>query len=394
MRPALPVSLVVSASLLGDTFLYTVLPVSAARLGIEPLLVGVILSVNRWVRLATNPLAARLYERLPAGWVVLAALVLAAISTGLYLEPAWVVVIIAARLLWGLCFSLLRLGAVVAAVDEAGGRAGRKLGETRAIWGIGYLAGALYAPFAIEALGWRGAVLGASALTLVLGLGPALIARPWRRGMEIRAVDAAPLSVWEPRLAALSICGATQLAVGAGILIVAGGIRISELYPDGAPVLGWTVAATFIAAIFVLTQRIAQVVWQPFAGRLADRALDRTYLVAIALSACALLALTLPIEAGLFIAAAAIANFALLATAIGAEIAVARRSGAAERARILAAFHTWQDGGAAAGALAGGALASIGTSFAIGLAAAALALTLPLWWFARGAARVPMTAAR
>jgi len=58
-RPAVPVALVVAASLLGDTFLYTVLPVSAARLGVTPLMVGILFSVNRWIRLFTNPLAAR-----------------------------------------------------------------------------------------------------------------------------------------------------------------------------------------------------------------------------------------------------------------------------------------------------------------------------------------------
>ncbi|TMF64123.1 MAG: hypothetical protein E6I20_08765 [Chloroflexi bacterium] len=90
MRPAVPVALVVAASLLGDTFLYTVLPVSAARLGVAPLMVGIVLSVNRWVRLFTNPLAARLYARWPAGRLVLVAIVVAAASTALYVEPAWV----------------------------------------------------------------------------------------------------------------------------------------------------------------------------------------------------------------------------------------------------------------------------------------------------------------
>ena len=65
---------------------------------------------------------------------------------------------VAARLLWGFCFSILRLGAVLAAIDEAGARAGRLLGETRAIWGIGYLAGALYAPVAVETVGWPVAI--------------------------------------------------------------------------------------------------------------------------------------------------------------------------------------------------------------------------------------------
>src|SRR5439155_7966362 len=183
-RPAVPVALVVAASLLGDTFLYTVLPVSAARLGVTPLMVGLLLSVNRWIRLFTNPLAARLYGRWPAGWLVMTATVLAAFSTALYLEPGWILVFLAARCVWGFAFSLLRLGSIVSAVDEAGPRAGRRLGETRAIWGVGYLAGAVYAPLAVEAVGWPLAVLGAAALTLVGGIGPAVVAFSWRRAIS------------------------------------------------------------------------------------------------------------------------------------------------------------------------------------------------------------------
>ena len=392
MRPAFPVSLTVSASLIGDTFLYTVLPVSAARLGVEPLLVGVILSANRWVRLLTNPLAARLYERFPAGRLILAAIVLGAISTALYVDPTWIVAIVAARLLWGFCFSLLRLGAVLAAIDEAGSRAGRLLGETRAIWGIGYLAGALYAPVAVEAIGWPLAIAGAALLTLAAGLGPALLAAPWRRAMQVHEDDPAPASVWHPRMLALFACGAANLVVGAGIVVVAGGIRISELYPGGATILGVALQATYIAGLFVLTQRFAQVLWQPVAGRLADRSIARAYLAGALLGAAGVSILALPVTAATFVAAAALFNVAGLTASLAAELAVARGASAADRPRVLAAFHTWQDGGAALGALAGGALAAIGTAFALAIAAALMLLTVPLWIFASARPRVTVPA--
>src|SRR5438309_6678057 len=232
MRPAVPVALVVAASLLGDTFLYTVLPVSAARLGVAPLMVGIVLSVNRWVRLFTNPLAARLYGRWPAGRLVLVAIVLSAVSTALYVEPAWILVFLGARLVWGFAFSLLRLGSIVSAVDEAGARAGRRLGETRAVWGIGYLAGAVYAPLAVEAVGWPLAIAGAAVLTIVAGLGPAFLALPWRRTVHAMPVADLPVRIRQPRLALLLLVGGAQLAVSAGIQTVAGGLRIAELYPD------------------------------------------------------------------------------------------------------------------------------------------------------------------
>ncbi len=379
------VALVTAASLVGDTFLYSVLPVSAARLGVAPLLVGVVLSLNRWVRLATNPLAARLYERLPAGPLVLAAIVIAAISTALYAEPSWIVVLLVARLAWGFAFSLLRLGSIVSAVDEAGDRAGRRLGETRGLWALGYLTGAVYAPFAVEAFGWTAAVLGAAALTIAGGIGPAIAVAAWRRTAQVIGAGEVRLSVRETRLALVLAVGAAQLAVSAGIQTVAGGLRIAELYPGGGLVLGALLPATLIAGIFVVSQRVAQLVWQPVAGRFADRALDRTFVASAVVVVLGVATLALPIDPLTFVVAGAVAYFAGLSGAIVAELAVARMAPPSDRPRTLAAFHTAQDFGAAAGAFAGGALAAIGTAFALAVGAALIALTLPLWLVARRA---------
>src|SRR4030088_404499 len=109
-------------------------------------MVGVILSLNRWVRLITNPLAARLYERFPAGALILVAIVLSALSTALYALPAALAVFLVGRLLWGFCYSVLRLGSFLAALEDAASHAGRRIGHTRAGWGIGYFAGARLRP--------------------------------------------------------------------------------------------------------------------------------------------------------------------------------------------------------------------------------------------------------
>ena len=62
-----------------------------------------------------------------------------------------------------------------------------------------------------------------------------------------------------------------QLGLYAGILVAAGGFRVDELFHDGAPIFAFVVPATFVAAAFALTQRVAQVVWTPVAGRWSDR---------------------------------------------------------------------------------------------------------------------------
>ncbi len=384
MRAGRAVALVTAAALLGDTLLYSTLPVNAARLGLDALTVGLALSLNRWIRLLTNPLAARLYERFRAGPLIPVALGLAVVSTAIYALPAVVVVFLGARLVWGAAWSLLRLGALLSAIDGSGGRAGRALGEMRAVYGLGYLGGALYTPFAVEAFGWQAAALGTAVLTLVVGIAPALHVSGWARSVEAveRRERAVWRALWEPRHLGLFAIAAVQYAVYSGVLTVAGGLRVAEIFPRGSAVVAIPVAATVVAGLYILAQRIAQVVWTPFAGRLADRSVARTFVAATVLGTIATAALTLVTDATAFILIGACAFFAGITSVVAIELAIAHRTVPAEQPRIFGAYNTWADVGAAAGALAGGALALAGTSLAISLAAAGVALTLPVWWTA------------
>lgn len=382
MRTGRAVALVTAAALFGDTLLYTALPVSAARLGLDALAVGLALSLNRWIRLLTNPFAARLFERIPAGALVLVALALAVASTALYAMPAALVLFLAARLVWGMSWSLLRLGALLSAIEGAAGRAGRALGDMRAVFGLGYLGGAIYAPLAVESFGWGAAALGAAALTLLLGIGPALIVADWRREVDVNEREEAAIrrSILDPQFIGLFLVAAIQYAVYAGVIAIAGGLRIAAIFPAGASVLAIPVAATVIAGLFIFTQRLAQVVWTPFAGRFADRAVSATFAVPTAFSAAAMLALASTHDATAFVAIGAIVFFGGMTSVVALELAIAHRTTSVDRPRILGAYNTWADAGAATGALGAGALALIGPDVAIAFAGAATLATLPLWW--------------
>jgi MFS family permease len=381
LRTAPAVALVTAAALLGDTLLYTALPVSAARLGMDALAVGLALSLNRWIRLVTNPIAARLYERLPAGALVLIALAIAVASTAAYALPAALAVFFAARLAWGMSWSLLRLGALLAAIEWSAGRAGRALGDMRAIFGLGYLAGAIYAPFAVEAIGWGPTAIVAAGLTLVLGIGPALSVSGWQREVDVneRAERAIWRSLWEPSFAGLFTIALAQYGIYAGLLTVAGGLRVAEVFPDGAAIAGVPVPAVVIAGLYILSQRLSQVVWTPLAGRFADRSVERTFLLSTTAAIAAIVGLTATRDATSFIALGALAFFAGITSVVALELAIAHRTTAADRARILGAYNTWADVGAAAGALGGGALALGGTDVPIALGAALAIATLIIW---------------
>ncbi|MBM4461564.1 MAG: hypothetical protein FJ011_28045, partial [Chloroflexi bacterium] len=62
-RLVLTSGLVIALCIVGDSYLYSILPLEAPSLGIALPLVGVLLSANRLVRLLSNTAAGRVYER-------------------------------------------------------------------------------------------------------------------------------------------------------------------------------------------------------------------------------------------------------------------------------------------------------------------------------------------
>ena len=126
-RPVLLVSAATAASLLGDQVLYSVLPVYYAELGLVPLQVGILLSANRWIRLATNYLAHVLTERLGSHRTLfVGAFALGSLTTAAYTVTGVFLVLLTARVAWGLAWSFIRhLGVLHIMSDTPVGSEGR-----------------------------------------------------------------------------------------------------------------------------------------------------------------------------------------------------------------------------------------------------------------------------
>ena len=115
--PVLAVSACVAASLLGDGVLYVVLPVVFASRGLAPMEVGIILSANRWIRLLTNAPAARMLSVLPVRSVFGGALLLGGLTSIAYGVTSSFYLLLLARLVWGGCWSVIRLTGLVTVTD-------------------------------------------------------------------------------------------------------------------------------------------------------------------------------------------------------------------------------------------------------------------------------------
>ncbi|MEE9198704.1 MAG: MFS transporter, partial [Dehalococcoidia bacterium] len=113
------VTAIVGAVIMGDSMLYNVLPSQVSAFGVRAGLVGVLLSANRFVRLASNPLAVWAIQRFGLDRPLLFSIVLSVGTTMAYGVGHGFVVLLLARLLWGVCYSLMRLGGYLVVLEES-----------------------------------------------------------------------------------------------------------------------------------------------------------------------------------------------------------------------------------------------------------------------------------
>ncbi len=141
------VGMVIGLCILGDSLMYSLLPLEASSLGISLPLVGVLLSANRLVRLFSNTWASEVFARLGPRRPFWVATIFGLVSTALYGIGWGFAVFLAARLLWGIAWSALRQGGYEAIWAGASAMRGRLTGLQ---WGLVRLGSAL----SVLAGGW------------------------------------------------------------------------------------------------------------------------------------------------------------------------------------------------------------------------------------------------
>ena len=106
-------ALITAICLLGDSMLYIVLPMHYAEAGLSSLWeVGIILSVNRLIRLPLNPFIGYIYKYISERTGIILAVTLATLTTVLYGVADSFALWVLARIVWGLAWTLLRLGSL------------------------------------------------------------------------------------------------------------------------------------------------------------------------------------------------------------------------------------------------------------------------------------------
>jgi MFS family permease len=165
-------SAVIGLGLLGDTLIYAVLPLYHEQFGVSLVMVGVLLSLNRWVRLLANSAVAAIGERVGARTLMVTAAVGSAGSTTLYGLDGGDGLQLAARALWGVSFAALNLGSLAYAVADRA-NAGKRVGASRGLIGLAQAASLIGGATLVLLVGPRNVFLifgGVTVLALVAAL--------------------------------------------------------------------------------------------------------------------------------------------------------------------------------------------------------------------------------
>lgn len=362
--PAVPIGmtlpgLVIALAGLGDSLLYAVLPLYAEAFGVSLFVVGVLLSLNRWVRLVAYSVVVAIGSRLGPRRLMLAAAVTAAVSTLGYALAPGEILLMACRVLWGMSFAALNLAVLAYAVSDRP-NAGKRVGAGRTIVGSCQVATLIGGTLAVAWLGPRG-VFAAVALVSALA-----IALAWRLPAQAGATEAAePFRLPVP--GRLDLWGFALGLVVDGIFIV----TLSLLLKDNPLPLAPVVATGCLLAARAATE----VLTAPLGGAMADRfgagrlAIGAGLLLTVGLAAIAL---------GYDLAGAAVVVVmrGLFNTLVPVLVAERARGG---MLASQATYATWRDFGAAIGPVVAGLLFATVPQAALYAVCAGL-LLLAVWW--------------
>lgn len=329
--------IVVGLAWLGDALIYVVMPLHAAAFGIGLPWVGLVLSINRIVRIVGYGWIEPLGRRVGLRNLVIAGSGAAAVSTLAYGLTTGIVPLLLARLLWGICWALLNLLTTVYALS-AGPREGRNVGLNRAI-------STVFPALALSAGAWVATEIGPRQVFLVLGavslLGvplaftlPSISDRP-----DADASVAA--SRWRP--SSLNVLFFT-LGLVDGVFTVTLSLLLAGAFGVQSALLG--------AGLLLASQRLIYALMYGVGGVFVDRfGADRILaagVIVVTLGLCGVAAGSLyPAAVVIVLARASLAP-------VGPVLTIRQRGGT--RVERLAAFATWADSGAAAGPLFAGLL--------------------------------------
>lgn len=419
-RRVLMITVIVSTVMMGDAMIYNVLPANVSAFNVAVGLVGVLLSANRFIRLATNPLAAYLLQRFGATRPLFASMLLALGTTVMLGVARGFALLLLARLLWGVCFSVLRLTGYLVVLEEGeGGRRGRLMGIFSGGIRLGSLVAVLLGGILFDLMGRGPSFLVITAIGLLCIPAFVELVQSSRPGDVVEAEvggdakqknedsveEGVGQSLWNlvmptvPGMDAgqrnrLLVANFTSFAfylVMNGVLISTLGFYLRERLGDEVVVAGLVIGIATLNGLLLAVRLISDVAG-PLWGYLGDRfGHERLPMLAIPMSVASLFLMGLNAPALWAFVWLPVAFLGVTAAHISLNAAIGGMAPVHRRPQVMSRLASWQDLGFASGPLlAYAALGSVSltTIYVAGACILLMALVAQVFAFARPVSRV------
>jgi len=252
---------------LGDSLFYVIVPTYYTHLGLIPFQVGILLSVNRWVRLATNHLAEYGYRRYPSDLWLLGAFFTGAVVSTIYGLATTFFLFLLARIAWGIAYSFLRQAGVMHVVAcSAENALTEQMGYFTGINALWRTSGLFLGGLCHDHFGFTMTFVGVGILSL-LALPLNRIARK-QAAMPDREARAVKES---GRNGALVCFGISMGLVGGGMIISTLGLVLKTRVGESFHLAGFLVGVATLTGFVMAVRHLIDGVGGPVLGALVDR---------------------------------------------------------------------------------------------------------------------------
>ena len=289
VRLLLPLGTAMALSLTGDLTMYAVLANQIDVMGIGLGVVGLLLGVNRMIRIPGNLVAGAFYDRSRRRRLFLVGLSVGIVSTMSYSLVRGFWPLFFGRMLWGIAWSLINVGGYTMILDRSTAvDRGRMTGLYQMAFMLGLTISPILGGALTDTLGFRQAVR-ICALVSSLGLVVALVALPETRaqdeignGSGWRRLNGQQLLHWtrrlqkiDPQVLVASYIYFATLFVSSGVLMSTLGLYLERRWGTDIAVGTTVIGVASLAGVILGMRALLGIVAGPVAGTLSDRLGDR-----------------------------------------------------------------------------------------------------------------------
>ena len=407
-RVLIPLGSAVVLSLAGDQTLYATLATQADVVGISVASVGLMLAVNRLVRIPGNPLGGVLVDRFGRRWPFIAGMFLGTLSTVACTVVHGFWPLLATRALWGISWILINISGLSMILDiTVPENRGRINGLYQFAFLLGLSVTAMAGGFLVDALGFRAALwvcAGATAAGFLIALfalpetAPAAMKRdrprtPPRKFQPTSLIPGLTRRVktmWaglDRRIYAVTLMYSVARFAGHGVIMSTMSLLLATRFGDTVSVGQLVIGVPSMAGMLVGLGPLMGMVAGPIAGHISDSPRGRWRVIgsgfALGIIGFALLALDRSlwvIVAGRLVASLADGILAPTMVAQAGDLTPPERQGA-----VMGLYAGGGDIGGTIGPILAYAMAqTIDLSWVYALCGVLYAATLVLtWWVGR-----------